>query len=131
MNTEKMFEIATRNKIRFPYKGMIAVEDLWDLPLTELDAVFKKLNTQMKKSQEESLLDVRSKEDETIELQISIIKYIVNIKKNEQISRAAAKEKSEKKQMILKIMEERKAKEIENMSTEELRKMLDELDEQA
>lgn len=129
MNTEKMFEIATRNKIRFPYKGMITVEDLWDLPLTELDAVFKKLNTQMKKSQEESLLDVKSKEDETIELQISIIKYIVNVKKNEQISRVAAREKSEKKQMILKIMEERKAKEIENMSTEELRKMLDELNE--
>lgn len=129
MNTEKMFEIATRSKIRFPYKGMITVEDLWDLPLTELDTVFKKLNTQMKKSQEESLLDVRSKEDETIELQISIIKYIVNVKKNEQISRAAAKEKSEKKQMILQIMEERKAKEIESMSTEELRKMLDELDE--
>ncbi len=129
MNTEKMFEIATRSKIRFPYKGMITVEDLWDLPLTELDTVFKKLNTQMKKSQEESLLDVRSKEDETIELQISIIKYIVNVKKNEQISRAAAKEKSEKKQMILQIMEERKAKEIKSMSTEELRKMLDELDE--
>jgi hypothetical protein cdifQCD-6_20935 len=129
MNTEKMFEIATRSKIRFPYKGMITVEDLWDLPITELDTVFKKLNTQMKKSQEESLLDVRSKEDETIELQISIIKYIVNVKKNEQISRAAAKEKNEKKQMILQIMEERKAKEIESMSTEELRKMLDELDE--
>lgn len=46
MNAEKMFETAVRNKMRFPYKGQISVEDLWDLDVNALDGVFKTLNSQ-------------------------------------------------------------------------------------
>ena len=41
-----IFEVATRNKYRFPYRGQISVEDMWDLPVTELDKIFKTLNKQ-------------------------------------------------------------------------------------
>ena len=44
-----MFEIATRNKFRFPFKGVISTEDLWDLSVESLDNVFKTLNSEMKK----------------------------------------------------------------------------------
>ena len=71
---EKMFEFALRNKVRFPYKGMISVEDLYDLSARELDSVFKTLNAQVKKSQEESLLATKTKEDETLSVQIEIVK---------------------------------------------------------
>ena len=40
-----MFEIAARNKFRFPFKGMISTEDLWDLSVENLDNVFKTLNS--------------------------------------------------------------------------------------
>lgn len=53
---KNMFEIATRTKMRFPFKGMISVEDLWDLSVQNLDKVFKTLNSQRKEAQEESLL---------------------------------------------------------------------------
>ena len=35
----ELFEIATRKKYRFPYKGLISVEDLWDLSMRELVAI--------------------------------------------------------------------------------------------
>ena len=77
----KMFEIATRKKLRFNFKGLKSVEELWDLSLTDLDSIFKGLNSEFKKSQEESLLDTKSEEDKLVELKIQIIKYIVNVKK--------------------------------------------------
>ena len=50
MTTEKMFEIAVRSKMRFPFKGQIFVEDLWDLDVNALDSVFKSLNIKVKES---------------------------------------------------------------------------------
>ena len=44
MELTNIFEAATRYKYRFPFKGMISVEDLWDLKLQDLDSVFKLLN---------------------------------------------------------------------------------------
>ena len=77
MKTEKIFEFATRNKVRFPFKGMISVEDLWDLSLTNLDTIYKTLNKQVKQSEEESLLCTKSNVDAELEVQIAIVKHIV------------------------------------------------------
>ena len=50
--SKNLFEIATRNNYQFPFRGMINVIDLWDLPLTDLDSVFKTLNAEIKRSEE-------------------------------------------------------------------------------
>ena len=63
-NETNIFEVATRRKYRFPYKGNISVEDIWDLPVTALDSIFKALNVKAKQAQEESLLKSKTKEDE-------------------------------------------------------------------
>lgn len=124
MEIEKMFETAIRTKMRFPYKGMISVEDLWDLSLRELDSVFKTLNQQVKQTQDESLLSVKSKEAETLETQISIVRYIVSVKVFEAEAAKQAKEQREKKQKIMELIAAKKEEALGNKSIEELEAML-------
>ena len=126
--SKNMFEVATRTKMRFPFKGMISVEDLWDLSVQNLDKVFKVLNSQRKEAQEESLLNVKSSEDEVLDTQIAIVKYIVGVKLEEQAARAKAAENREKKQKIMALMAKKDDEAMENMSKEELQKLLDELE---
>ena len=126
--SKNMFEVATRTKMRFPFKGMISVEDLWDLSVQNLDKVFKALNSQRKEAQEESLLNVKSSEDEVLDTQIAIVKYIVGVKLEEQAARVKAAENKEKKQKIMALMAKKDDEAMENMSKEELQRLLDELE---
>lgn len=127
MSELNLFEVATRERYMFPFKGMIDVSDLWDLSLTNLDLVFKTLNTEAKKYAEESLLNTKSKEDEEISNKIEIVKYIVNVKLDEKKKREDAKKNAEMKQRLLEIKAKRQDAALENMSDEDLDKMLAEL----
>ena len=128
MTVENIFEYATRNKVRFPFKGMISVEDLWDLSLTNLDSIYKVLNKQVKQADEESLLNVKTQSDELLEVQIAIVKHIVSVKLAEQEAREKASAKKAQKQKIMAIMARKQDEALENSSMEDLQKMLDELD---
>lgn len=129
MSEINLFEVATRERYVFPFKGMIDVSDLWDLSLTNLDSVFKTLNAEAKKCAEESLLDTKSKEDEELTNKIEIVKYIVGVKLAEKKAREDAKKKSEMRQKLLEIKAKRQEAALENMSDEELDKALAELSE--
>ncbi|WP_099467827.1 hypothetical protein [Konateibacter massiliensis] len=129
MSTEKMFILATRNKMRFPYKGMVSVEDLWDMSVSALDSVFKNLNSQKKQAEEESLLNTKSNADEELELQIEIVKYIVSVKLSEKETREKANIMREQKQKIMQIMATKQDEALQNASFDDLQKMLDELGE--
>ena len=124
-----LFETATRNKYRYNYKGLISVEDLWDLSLEKLDAIFKELNSKLKEEKEESLLDTKTKEKEKLENKVKIIKYIVETKQKEKRKREKQKENKAKRQRIMKIIREKKDKQLENKNVDELEEMLDDLGE--
>ena len=123
-----IFEMATREKYRFPYNGMITVEDMWDLSLQSLDSVFKTLNAQVKRNQEESLLKTKTDEDIELDTKIAIIRYIVGVKQQEAADRLQAKEKKEKKQKLLDALNEKRDQKIKDMTEEELEKALAELE---
>lgn len=125
---EKMFEKAIRGKMRFPFRGMISVEDLWDLNVRELDEIFKTLNAGVKRSQEESLLAAKSKEDETLMTQIEIVKYIVAVKLEEAENVAKDIIRNEKKQKLMALISNKQDEELANKSVEELKAMLEDLD---
>ena len=127
---EKMFEIATRTKMRFPYKGMITVEDLWDVSRAGLDTIYKALCAQRKvEAGEESLIvsATKSKETEELDVKIEIVKYIFNVKTEEAAARATEKDRKDKKQKLMAILAEKENEEIRNMSKDELTKMIEEL----
>lgn len=127
MNREEMFIKASREKMRFPYKGMATVEDLWDLSVTELDKIYKSLNAKANQAQEESLLEVKTSEDETLAAQIEIIKYIVSVKLEEKKAAEMAKERKAQKQKIMSILASKQDEALQGKSIEELEKMLNEL----
>lgn len=125
MTTENLFEIATRNKMRFPStKGELSVEDLWDLSDKDLDVVYKNLKDQEVKSSEESLLD-DANVDPKLTTAIGIVKYIFTTKRKEKL---AEKERINKKQTQKKYIDALSKKQdeaIEKMSEAELRAMID------
>lgn len=123
-----MFEQATRMKARFPFRGLVSIEDLWDLSVRDLDSVFKILNSELKQTKEESLLDVKTKEDAELQLKINIVKHIVEIKLAEEDLRLKARERREKKQKILEVLSAKQDESLQGKTVEELEAMLDELD---
>lgn len=124
MTTENLFEMATRNKMRFPStKGELSVEDLWDLSDKDLDVVYKNLKDQEVKSSEESLLD-DANVDPKLTAAIGIVRYIFTTKRKEKL---AEKERINKKQTQKKYIDALSKKQdeaIEKMSEAELRAMI-------
>ena len=121
---KNLFEIAVRNKFRFAFRGMISVEDLWDLKLEQLDEVYKNLMTEMKKANEESLLKSKTKDQTVLEMKVDIVKYIVNYKLKETETKEQEIKRKAQKQKILEILNEKEDQNLKNMSVEELKEML-------
>ncbi len=128
MAINELFIVASRQKFRFPFKGVATVEDLWDLGVRDLDTIFKALNSQKKQAQEESLLSTKSKEDAVLEAKIEIVKYIVATKLDEADQKRIRAEQREKKNRIAEILAAKQDEELRGKSVEELQKMLGELD---
>lgn len=126
-----LFEMASQMKFRYPYKGMITTEDLWDLKVSELDVVYKNLNKELKTLDGDSLIATRSASDavKANELQnkIEIVKYIFTSKQQEaELHRMAAANAAEK-QKILGVLADMEDNALRNMSKEDLLKRLAEL----
>ena len=117
---KNLFEIATRNRYRFNYKGVMTVEDLWSLGVKDLDAIFKTLNRQKKAADEDSLLATKSAADTELANKIELVKYIVSVKLAEAEDRKNAAEKKEQRDKILAIMAKKQDAKLENMDVAEL-----------
>lgn len=128
MKSNDIFEYATRNKLRFPYKGVLTTEDLWDLDVTQLNEIFKSLRTEEKRNEEESLLANPSKKDVILATKIAIVKHIVNVKLADAKRATEEKERADRKQQLMSILADKQNEELKNKSTEEIQKMIDEME---
>ena len=66
-----------KNKFRFEFKGLISTEDLFDLTLADLDAIYKSLKKEESDLQGDSLLgnDENPKVRE-VEVKIEVVKAV-------------------------------------------------------
>ncbi|RAP54779.1 MAG: hypothetical protein BZ137_00390 [Methanosphaera sp. rholeuAM130] len=116
------------NKYRFEFKGLINVEDLFDLNLEDLDKIYRNLKNDEKQLQGDSLLD---KEDNPrlteVETKIKIVQSVFKIKDAEIKAKQQEIIKNARKQKILSIIEDKQDQELSKKSIEELRELYDEL----
>lgn len=130
-----MFEQASRLKIRFSTtKGALAVEDLWELPLTSrttnanLDDIARHINRALKDEGEEiSFVDPSTPRDSKLTLAFNIVKRVIEVRKQERDAAAARAKSAEKRQAILAIIAHKEGEALSNTSMEDLRKMLEEV----
>ena len=123
-----MFEKASRLKIRFSYKGLCTVEDLWDLPLTVLDRLHSELSTSLKATQEGSLLEIKTSKNEELELQIELIKYVVSVRLKETKERESARDRAMQKEKLFRLIAQKQDEGLQAKSIEELQAMVEQLD---
>ena len=117
-----MFEKASRMKMRFSTgRGMLNVEDLWDLNLSSLNELAKNINRQLKDAEEEDFLKTEKKESTELKLAFDITLHILNTKKAEQEAREQAVDKAAKKQKLLALLAEKQDNGLRNLSEDELK----------
>ena len=119
------FKEAVKSKLRISTTvGLLSVEQLWDLPLVQLDKIAIDLEEQYKESGKKSFLVSKSKKDKNIKLAFDIVLEILEDKVEERDLAAKASTVKEHNQKILSKIQEVKDKELDGLSAEELEKLL-------
>lgn len=129
-----IFELATRNKYRFPsLKGELTVEQLWDLPLKanssfDLDNVARTISRELRDSVEESFVSPTSNTGSTVlNNKLDIVKHIIKSKLDDKAKRETAAQNAKEKEKLLAILEQKDNIELNSLSREELLKRIDKL----
>jgi len=124
----ELFIKASRKKIRFSStKGLLSIEDLWDIPLTMLDKVTVSLKKELDESAEMSFISKKSKATDDLELGFEVAKYVIETRLEEAEKARLAAENKAKREKILAIIEQKENEGLANADIADLRKMLDDL----
>lgn len=121
----ELFKLAAKEKYRFPFRGNISVEDLFDLTTSQLDVVYKELGSQVKESSD-SLLKEISTEDKELKNKIEIVKTIFEDKVKEKQLKELALAEKQRKERIKELIAKKKDQDLADKSIEELEAMLGE-----
>ncbi|MEZ4363308.1 MAG: hypothetical protein R3B48_24240 [Kofleriaceae bacterium] len=122
-----LFEYATRNKLRFPSaRGELTTEQLWDVPLRSkdefnLNSIAKAASKAWKDAAEENFVETTKTPEQTRrELSLEVVKHVIEIKLADE---AAAKKRAEnklEKERLLKILADKQAGVLSELSEQEL-----------
>lgn len=121
------FKEASKQRLRFSTtRGSLTTEQLWDLPLTELDTLAVNLDAEHKESGKKSFLTTRSVKDKTAKLRFDIVIDIMNTKQEEAEAARIKNETRERNKKIISIIEEKKDEALKGKTIKALQTMLEE-----
>lgn len=121
-----LFREATRLKLRFPYKGIISTEDLWDLDETQLDSIYRELSAKQRELVGDGLINANNSESDTLTLQMKVVEEVFEYKRMAAEDARNAAAKKAKRQKVLAALAAKEDEELMNKSVEELESMLEE-----
>lgn len=120
-----MYKEAAKQALRFPtVKGLLTVEQLWNLDLETLDNLAVSLQENYENSKGKSFLTKKSTKDKTIKLQFDIVLDILQTKQEDNEAALSAKESKEFNQKILGIIQDKKEDALKGKSIKELEGLL-------
>jgi hypothetical protein len=133
---EQLFIKASREKWRFQTtKGEVMVEDLWDYEtdsdrpnVTTLDTIAVAIDQQLTNAPKKSFVKTRSSANIKLELQLELLKYIIQVKMEEKAAKNLRKAQLEKLSLLRELEAEDQIKALKEMSPEERKKMIAELE---
>lgn len=133
-NTPNIFELATRQKLRFdtPHHTGLSVEQLWDMPLqstranaSDLDGAGKVLLKELREQGEESLITPANNAPKVaLQLKLDIVKAIIATKQAENSFRAQEAARAAERATLRQLLLEKHAEEMKGMTKEQIEERL-------
>ena len=126
-----IFEQAARVKLRFDsHKGLLSIEEVWDLSLASLDTFAKTVNKRLREAEEESFIPAvhQPRVLSYDALRLDILKHVIAVKVTE---RDLARKKADDRAKLARLKDLLAAKEddaFKSMSQEEILKQITELE---
>lgn len=129
MSEINIFEVASRRKLQVASsKGLLSVEDLWDLKLEVLDAMAQKINQLIAARESQSFLSKKViPADVEANLALEILKHIIQVKETEADAAKIRAVKAQQKATLKQLLDQKKGEALSAKSIEELQVMLAEL----
>ena len=129
---DNLFAQASRRKLRFDSpKGLLSVEDLWDLPLrsthagkASLDNIAIALNKELKEAGTTSFVDDAPAGNEELRMGFEVVLHIIEVRKAENKTEELRRINAEKKQQILSIISAKENEALAGKSIDELRELV-------
>lgn len=121
----EMYKKASKEKLRIQTsKGLLSVEQLWDLSISSLDKLAVELEKDVNTSERKSFIQEDTEENKKAKFKFDLVLDILKTKVNIKNELAKAAEIKTHNQRILSLIAEKKDSELANKSVDELEKML-------